>query len=184
MTDSAFPKTLVIIPALNEEDSIAHVIESIKTHAPFADIVVVNDGSTDRTGAIAAAHGAIVLNMPFNVGIGSAVQTGFLFARDRGYQVAVQNDGDGQHNPAEIPDLIRALERSGADVIIGSRYIEDRGYITPRERRAGILVLAGLISLITGTRTISGIIRKKGSSISTAAASDEVCERISAPWPM
>jgi glycosyltransferase involved in cell wall biosynthesis len=151
--DAGFPRTLIIIPALNEEDSIAHVIDGIRRHAPFADIAVVNDGSTDRTGAIAQARGAIVLHMPFNVGIGSAVQTGFLYARDHGYAIAVQNDGDGQHNPAEIPDLIRALQTSGADVMIGSRYIEDRGYVTPVERRAGILVLAWLITLITGTRT-------------------------------
>lgn len=143
------PRTLVIIPAYNEEDSLAHVIGNIRTHAPFVDIAVVNDGSTDRTGEIAAELGAIVLHMPYNVGIGSAVQTGFIYAHTHGYAVAIQNDGDGQHNPAEIPDLIGALRTTGADVVIGSRYIEDRGYVTPRERRAGILVLAWLIATIT-----------------------------------
>lgn len=143
------PRTLIMIPALNEEDSLAHVIATIRRQVPFADIAVINDGSTDRTGAIAEQLGAIVLHMPYNVGIGSAVQTGFLYAHAHGYDVAIQNDGDGQHNPAEIPELIAALEATGADVVIGSRYIEDRGYITPRDRRIGILILAGLIRLIT-----------------------------------
>lgn len=147
---TAFPKTLVIIPALNESESIAHVIGLINQHAPWADVVVINDGSTDTTGAIAERCGAFVLNMPHNVGIGAAVQTGFLFAHKRGYAVAVQNDGDGQHDPREIPLLVSELVNSGADLVIGSRYIEDRGYITPRARRLGIIILAGVIGAITG----------------------------------
>lgn len=144
-----FPKTLVIIPALNEADSIAHVIGLIQQHAPWADIAVINDGSTDKTGAIAEACGAIVLHMPYNVGIGAAVQTGFLYAARHGYEVTVQNDGDGQHAPQEIPLLVTALLESGADLVIGSRYIEDRGYITPLPRKVGIVILARIISLIT-----------------------------------
>lgn len=149
---NGFGKTLVIIPALNEADSIAHVIGQIRQHAPWADIAVINDGSTDETSAIAAAHGAIVLNMPYNVGIGSAVQTGFIYAAKHGYDVAVQNDGDGQHNPAEIPLLLQALQESDADLIIGSRYIEDRGYVTPFERRVGILILAAIVSRVIGQK--------------------------------
>jgi glycosyltransferase involved in cell wall biosynthesis len=146
------PKTLVMIPALNEEDSIAHVIGQIHAHVPWADVVVINDGSTDRTAAIAEACGAIVLAMPFNVGIGSAVQTGFVYAARHGYDVTVQNDGDGQHNPAEIPLLVRTLGESGADLMIGSRYLEDRGYITPWQRKIGIVILARVVSLVTGWR--------------------------------
>ncbi|MBL8146357.1 MAG: glycosyltransferase family 2 protein [Anaerolineae bacterium] len=151
MTDT-HPRTLVIIPALNEEDSIAHVIGQIHEHAPWADVAVVNDGSTDRTGPIAESCGAVVLPMPFNVGIGSAMQTGFVYAARNGYEVAVQNDGDGQHNPAEIPALVEALQASGAHLMIGSRYLEDRGYVTPWQRKIGIVILAKVVSLVTRWR--------------------------------
>jgi glycosyltransferase involved in cell wall biosynthesis len=146
--DNTFPKTLVIIPALNESHSIQRVIGKIQTCAPWADIAVINDGSTDDTGKLAANCGVIVLNMPYNVGIGAAVQTGFIFAAQNGYEVTVQNDGDGQHDPAEIPLLVSTLMQGEADIVIGSRYIEDRGYITPWPRRVGIIILARIISLI------------------------------------
>lgn len=149
MTQSSYPKTLVIIPAYNEQDSIEYVINNIRQHAPFADIAVINDGSKDRTSEIAEACGVIVLNMPHNVGIGAGMQTGFIYAERFGYQITVQNDGDGQHNPAEIPVLIDALLNENADVVIGSRYIEDRGYITPAPRRVGIIILSKIITLIT-----------------------------------
>ena len=142
----------MIIPALNEAASIAHVIELIHEHAPWADVAVINDGSSDRTGAIAEACDAIVLHLPHNVGIGAAVQTGMIFAARYGYEVAVQNDGDGQHDPREIPLLVGDLLESGADLVIGSRYIEDRGYITPRVRRLGIVILARVISWMTRQR--------------------------------
>jgi glycosyltransferase involved in cell wall biosynthesis len=141
-----------MIPALNEEDSIGKVIADIRQHAPWADIAVINDGSTDATQRIAEDCGVIVLPMPYNVGIGSAVQTGFLYAARMGYQVAVQNDGDGQHSPAEIPLLVNTLLENNADVLIGSRYIEDRGYITPAARRIGIVILARIISFIIRQR--------------------------------
>lgn len=147
-----YPKTLVMIPALNEEDSIAHVIGQIHEHVPWADVVVINDGSTDRTAAIAQACGAVVLPMPFNVGIGSAVQTGYMYAARHGYEVTVQNDGDGQHNPAEIPLLVQTLGETGADLLVGSRYLEDRGYITPWQRKIGIVILARVVSLVTRRR--------------------------------
>jgi len=148
MTVRRYPKTLVIIPAYNEQDSIAHVIGLIRQHAPFADICVINDGSRDNTGEIAESCGAMVLHMPHNVGIGAGMQTGFIFAAQRGYAVTVQNDGDGQHAAHEIPILIDVLMMSDADVIIGSRYIEDRGYITPTARKVGIVILSRVISLI------------------------------------
>ena len=143
-----YPKTLVIIPAYNEQDSIAHVISLIREHAAWADICVINDGSRDKTGEIAEQCGAMVLHMPHNVGIGAGMQTGFIFAALRGYQITVQNDGDGQHAAHEIPILVDELIKSDADVVIGSRYIEDRGYITPKARRLGIVILSRVISLI------------------------------------
>lgn len=146
------PKTIILIPALNEADSIAYVIGLIREHVPWADVAVINDGSSDATGAIAEALGAVVLHQPYNVGIGSAMQTGFQYAARQGYEVAVQNDGDGQHNPAEIPALIEALHTTGADLMIGSRYLEDRGYVTPWQRRTGIVILAAVVSLVTGQR--------------------------------
>ena len=147
-----YPKTLVIIPAYNEEDSIAYVLDLIHKHAPWADVAVINDGSADRTAAIAQECGAIVLSEPHNVGIGAAVQTGFIYAARYGYQVTVQNDGDGQHDPSEIPRLVSDLVDSGADLVVGSRYIEDRGYVTPKSRRTGIIILASVISFVTRQR--------------------------------
>lgn len=149
---SAEPRILIVIPAYNEEDSLGRVLRNVREAIPLADIVVVNDGSVDATAEIADGYGATVLSLPFNLGIGSAMQTGFLFARDRSYDIAVQVDGDGQHDPREIPALIEHLRTNSADVVIGSRYIEDRGYITPKLRRIGIVILSGLISLLVGKR--------------------------------
>jgi glycosyltransferase involved in cell wall biosynthesis len=152
MANRLYPKTLVIIPALNESETIAKVIGEIHQHAAWADIAVINDGSTDSTAQIAEACGAVVLNMPYNVGIGAAVQTGFMYAARNGYEVAVQNDGDGQHSANEITALLDELLKGEADVVIGSRFIEDRGYNTPRMRRIGIVILASIISLLIRQR--------------------------------
>lgn len=146
------PRTLVIVPAYNEAESIASVVARIRQHAPWADIAVLNDGSTDDTGAAAEAAGALALHLPHNVGIGATVQTGYLFADLQGYEVVIRNDGDGQHAPQDIPHMLRALLESGADVVIGSRYLEDRGYAPSAARRAGSYILARLLSAITGQR--------------------------------
>jgi hypothetical protein len=143
-------RILVIIPALNEQASIGRVIAAIRDALPDIDIIVINDGSTDNTERVALAAGAMVASLPFNLGIGSAMQTGFIYARDHGYDVAFQVDGDGQHDAQELFQLLDRLQTTDADVVIGSRYIEDRGYITPRLRRTGIVVLSWLISLIVG----------------------------------
>jgi glycosyltransferase involved in cell wall biosynthesis len=150
MTESAFPKTLIIIPAFNEADSIDRVIGRIREQASWADIVVINDGSSDETGAIAESAGAIVLHLPHNVGIGACVQTGFMFADSGGYEVVIRNDGDGQHAPQDIPAIIAALQADDADMVIGSRYLENRGYTSSMARRAGSLILSRLISRIIG----------------------------------
>lgn len=147
-----FPKTLVIVPAYNEAQSIARVIGEIRHCVPWADIAVMNDGSMDTTGNAAAGAGAMVLNLPHNVGIGACVQTGYLFAARQGYAVVVRNDGDGQHDPEDIPVMIRALAQQDADMVIGSRYIDGRGYVASLPRRAGSMILARLISTITRQR--------------------------------
>lgn len=145
------PRTLFIIPALNEADSIAYVVTRLREQAPWADVLVIDDGSTDDTAALAEGAGAMVLHMPYNVGIGASVQTGFQFAAQQGYARVIRSDGDGQHPPEDIPRLLAALD-SGADLAIGSRYLEDRGYEGSLARRAGSYFLARLISFITGQR--------------------------------
>jgi glycosyltransferase involved in cell wall biosynthesis len=145
-------KILVIIPALNEEHSVAEVIEGAVRHMPQADIVVVNDGSIDDTSQKARMSRAIVLDLPFNLGIGGAVQTGYRYAYEKGYDIAVQVDGDGQHSPHEIPRLVEALEKNGIDVVIGSRFIGNPEYRASPMRRLGISILSGIISLIVRQR--------------------------------
>jgi glycosyltransferase involved in cell wall biosynthesis len=143
---------VVIIPAYNEEASLTRVIGNVCQVVPWADVVVINDGSSDRTATVAGAAGARVITLPFNLGIGAAMQTGFLFADEHGYNYAVQVDGDGQHDPREILDILQPVVAGQADVVAGSRYIEDRGYITPALRRFGIMLLATAISAITRRR--------------------------------
>ena len=145
------PKTLIIIPAYNEAGSIAGVVENIRKTVPEADILVVNDGSQDRTARKARESGAQVITLPYNMGIGSAVQSGFLFAKEKGYHYAVQVDGDGQHPAGEIPRLLAAL-RNGVDVAIGSRFVNPTGYRPPLFRALGIKVFSFLVSSIVGKR--------------------------------
>lgn len=142
--------TLVIIPAYNEENSIAHVIRAIHQHVPDADIVVVNDGSRDRTAEVAAQAGAIVLNMPFNVGIGGGMQTGYLYAHKNGYQYAVQIDADGQHDPADLPRLLKHAKEGGGDMILGSRYVARTQYKSTFMRRVGMIFFSGLVTWFAG----------------------------------
>jgi len=146
------PKTLIIVPALNEEASIARVVANLRQQVPWVDVLVTNDGSTDDTGRIAEAAGAIVLHMPYNVGIGASVQAGFQFADLQGYEVVVRNDGDGQHDPAEISRMLAALAADQADIVIGSRYLQNMGYVGTPMRRLGSLILANLISTIIRQR--------------------------------
>lgn len=140
-------KILVIIPAYNEEGSICGVIEEIRALKTDMDILVINDASTDETECLVADMNEIVLTLPFNLGIGGAVQTGFKYAHDNGYDIAVQVDGDGQHIPGQIPLLIEALQTE-ADVVVGSRFIRTLGYTTSRTRRIGVHVFMLVNSLI------------------------------------
>lgn len=159
MSSSLNMKILIIVPAYNEAEQIGQVVEDIRTHVPYADIVVVNDGSRDDTLDQALLTGATVLNLPYNLGIGGAVQTGYLHALNNQYDIAVQIDGDGQHNPADLNHLLNVLINSRADMVIGSRFLNKEGFQSTRMRKIGIRFLSLLVSRLTGhkaTDTTSG----------------------------
>jgi len=145
---------LVIVPAYNESENIAGVIEDLKGAGLALDVLVVNDGSTDNTMQAALATGkALVLDLPKNLGIGGAVQTGFKYAQRNGYQVAIQFDGDGQHIAAEIFKLLAMLESHGADMVIGSRFLKKHaGFRSTLVRRFGIRIFQMLNSLLIGQK--------------------------------
>jgi len=146
-------RIVAVVPAYNESGAIGGVVDEIRSFDPALDVVVVDDASTDETAAIAAAHGATVLRLPFNVGIGGAVQTGFRYALEHEYETAVRLDGDGQHDPRELPKLLAPLERGDANLVIGSRFVDPGGsYRPPFARRVGIRVFARLVSLLGGQR--------------------------------
>jgi hypothetical protein len=149
----ASPRRVAIVPARNEEGAVAGVIEELRAFDPGLDVVVVDDGSTDRTAEAAAAAGAAVVRLPFNLGIGGAVQTGFKYALEHGYELAVRLDGDGQHDPQELPKLLAPLVAGEADIVVGSRFADGSStYRPPFARRAGIRWFARLVSLLTGQR--------------------------------
>ena len=140
---------VAIVPAWNEAGAIGAVVDEILAFDPGADVVVVDDASSDETADVAAQHGATVLRLPFNVGIGGAVQTGLRYARDEGYALAVRLDGDGQHDASELGKLIAPIRAGGADLVIGSRFVDPSGsYRPPLARRLGIRVFARLVSLL------------------------------------
>lgn len=141
---------LVIIPALNEEQTVAMVVASIFAAAPEVDIVVVSDGSVDRTAAVARDAGAYVISLPVNLGIGGAMQTGYRYAFERGYEFAVQIDADGQHDPADLPRLLQEARKGDNDMILGSRYVQKTAYRSSHSRRAGMLLLSALVRLAVG----------------------------------
>jgi glycosyltransferase involved in cell wall biosynthesis len=143
-------KLLIIIPAYNEEQSLPGVIKDLHEHVPSADILVVNDGSSDATSRIAREWGAKALDLPFNLGIGGAMQAGYLYALHNCYEFAVQFDGDGQHVAGEIQKLLRPLEAGTSDIVIGSRFLSQGGYKVSFSRRIGIRIFSFIISQILG----------------------------------
>lgn len=146
-------RILVILPALNEGRNIAGAVRGIRGRLPQVDVLVVDDGSSDDTAAEARAAGAQVLELPYNLGIGAAVQAGFQFARAFDYDIVLRNDGDGQHAPANNIDLLTRLESGDVDVVIGSRFIDASGdYGTPLPRRLGSAILARLLTSVIGQR--------------------------------
>jgi glycosyltransferase involved in cell wall biosynthesis len=143
-------RTIVIIPAFNEHGSIAGVIHNTRSHFS-GNIAVIDDGSQDDTARTARAAGAIVLRHPCNLGIGAAVQTGYLYALERGYDYVIRQDGDGQHDPSHIPRFLEILEADRADIVVGSRFLAREGYQSTFVRRVGIVVL-GVVSALVGSR--------------------------------
>jgi glycosyltransferase involved in cell wall biosynthesis len=146
---------LAIVPALNEVDAIAGTVREIRRCAPDFDVLVIDDASTDATAQAAISAGADVLRLPFNLGIGGAMQLGYVYARDHDYQVAVQVDGDGQHDPCHIPRLLERLRGAPAvNLVTGSRFLDSSGtgYRSSAARRVGIRIFARIVSLISRQR--------------------------------
>jgi glycosyltransferase involved in cell wall biosynthesis len=151
---SSPPSHLAVVPAYDESATVADVVHDLRRHAPAFDVLVVDDGSTDGTREVAEAAGATVLRLPFNVGIGGAVQAGFVYAMETGYDYLVQVDGDGQHLPSEIPRLMEAIaDDPTLDMVCGSRFLtKEHGYPAPISRRTGIHLFAFILSHIVGQR--------------------------------
>ena len=141
-------RRIAIVPAYNEEESIRRVVEEIRAYDPELEIIVVDDGSHDRTSAAAEESGAHVVTLPFNLGIGGAVQTGFRYAFDHGFRLAVRLDGDGQHDASQLDALIAPILADEADIVVGSRFAERSGYQSSMPRRAGITILAKTVSML------------------------------------
>jgi glycosyltransferase involved in cell wall biosynthesis len=145
-------KVLVILPAYNEETTVAKVIGNVRAVLPEADLVVVNDCSRDKTSEVARGTGARVLDLAVNLGIGGAMQAGYRFADQRGYDVAIQVDADGQHDPKEIPRILDPVLEGKADIVIGSRFSSFSGYRFPLLRRIGSRLFSWAVSSIVGQR--------------------------------
>lgn len=145
-------KVLIIIPAYNEGDNIEKVVDNLIMNYSQYDYIIINDGSTDHTREICRDRGYDVLNLPINMGIGGAVQTGYCYARDNGYDIAVQIDGDGQHDVGFLKDMIQYMQEQEVDCVIGSRFVEKEGFQSSGLRRVGIRFLSFLGWLLTGVR--------------------------------
>ena len=147
-------KTLVIIPAYNEQENILHTLEDLREHCAWADPLVVNDCSTDRTEEVLQENGVRYVTLPVNLGIGGAVQTGYRYAMEQGYDIAIQFDGDGQHEARYLAQLAEPLRNGEADIVIGSRFLEKEGFQSSGIRRIGIRFLSFLIRCLTGIRVL------------------------------
>lgn len=160
-------KCLIIIPAYNEEKNIYNVVTSIRNNNIFADVLVINDGSKDNTYLEAKRAGAEVIDLSENLGIGGAVQTGYIYALKKDYDIAIQIDGDGQHDPRDLENLIKQMKDGGFDMVIGSRFVEKTNYKPSRFRSIGIRYFSKLVSILCRSSyydTTSGyrLINKKG----------------------
>ncbi|MDD6328027.1 MAG: glycosyltransferase family 2 protein [Eubacteriales bacterium] len=140
-------KTLVIIPAYNESENIVNTVTTLTKHCPDVDYIIINDCSKDATEQICREHGFCYISLPINLGIGGGMQTGYRYAYENGYDIAIQFDGDGQHNAEYIPDLIAPIVNGEADMVIGSRFINKEGFQTSFMRRMGINMLGCVLRL-------------------------------------
>lgn len=145
-------KCLIIIPAYNEAENIEKVVDNLTSNFPQFDYIIINDGSNDNTKEICREKQYHVLNLPINMGIGGAVQTGYRYARDNEYEAAAQIDGDGQHDVAYLEGMLEVLEKGQADAVIGSRFVDKEGFQSSRLRRVGIRFLSNFGKLLTGVR--------------------------------
>ncbi|MBF0557966.1 MAG: glycosyltransferase family 2 protein [Nitrospirae bacterium] len=145
-------KILVVVPAYNEEGCIRGVIEDIREHFPDGDIIVINDGSQDNTSAIAGSLGTRVADLPYNLGIGGAMQAGFLYALQEGYDAVIQFDGDGQHHADQIGKILAPWRSQEADLVVGSRFLSDSGFTSSVQRKIGAKILSFVVSSLTGQR--------------------------------
>ena len=152
-------KILVIIPCYNEAENIARVVKNLQAAAARqtlpgkVDYLVVNDCSTDESAAICASEGFSYISLPVNLGIGGGVQSGYLYAAQNGYDIAVQMDGDGQHDPAYLASVVEPVARGEVDMCVGSRFITKEGFQTSAMRRAGIRLLSGLMEDVPPMRS-------------------------------
>ncbi|MBI9114784.1 glycosyltransferase family 2 protein [Sanguibacter suaedae] len=152
MTGGPDSTLLVILPAWNEQDALPRVLAELQVALPGADLLVVNDGSTDRTAQVAREGGAMVLDLPLNLGVGGAMRAGYKFAARRGYDVAVQVDADGQHDPADVLRVVDALRTEQADVVIGARFAGRGTYAVRGPRRWAMRLLSSSLSRVAKTR--------------------------------
>jgi hypothetical protein len=160
-------RRLAIVPALNEAENVGRVVDELRAFDPGLEVVVIDDASGDGTARIAEEHGAQVVRLPFNLGIGGAVQTGYRYAYEHGFDVAVQVDGDGQHDPAQLPLILGPLLDGEADLVVGSRFAGDGEYRSTATRRIGIRIFARVVSAVVRQRvtdTTSGFraVNRKG----------------------
>ena len=140
-------KTLVVIPALNEEESLPAILDEMRRVAPHIDVLVVDDGSRDATARIAREYSVPVIRHAINLGVGAALQTGFAYALDRGYEIGVQLDADGQHDPRDLEALLEPVRAGRCDLSIGSRYVAASEYRAPRARRLGMMLFSNVVWL-------------------------------------
>lgn len=145
-------KRIVIIPAYNERGNIEKTVNDIVNNSKTFDYVIINDCSTDDTRQICEKNNFHIVNLPVNLGIGGAVQTGYMYAKEKGYEIAVQFDGDGQHSARYLDDMAEYLQNKKIDMVIGSRFITKEGFQSSGMRRLGIKYFTGIIKLLTGKK--------------------------------
>jgi len=146
------PKTILLIPVYNEQASIVRLLEEIRIHLPDTPVCFINDASSDSTATVLRQSGCLFLNLPCNLGVGGAMQTGFRYALEQGYDYAIRLDGDGQHPPGECEKLIERIRLGDVDMVVGSRFLGDRSYTSTWFRQAGIFGLAMALSLVCRRR--------------------------------